>query len=223
LNFELVHFQVGADWRGVAMLKLIALVCVLSLAAPFTGSAAADPATDALARSPRVRAGDSRSALLLTNGLERSDTFRSIVQQLEERDVIVYIEIEPALHRRLAGKMTWVGASSTHRYVRVSLNPELPTDLAISTLGHELRHALEVATAPQVVSARTLEDFYARNGTGTRGQVNSWDTLAARDAGDEVRRELLSPRPSRTFDSIAALNPQDWLVVYRRARSMLAP
>ena len=206
------------------MLKLVTFIALLSTAAPMSAVAAPDtPASSRTLLTPRVRASDSRTAVLLTKGLQRSATIRQLVQQLERGDVIVYIEMQPTLKRRLAGMLTWITNTKTHRYVRVSINPELNTEIAISTLGHELQHALEVANAPAIVSAQTLEQYYAAHGDSSSAERNGWDTQAARLAGDEVRRELAGTRGTRVADSIQQLDPDYWLVVYRRARGMLPP
>ena len=202
------------------MRKLITSSIILSAVLAATPPiASADPP----ARSPRVRTADQRSAHLLVQGLQRSATIRGLVTQLEKRDVIVYIELQPTLKRRLAGTLTWIAATKEHRYVRVSLNPELSTDLAISTLGHELQHALEVANATSIVSDATMERFYREHGESNNTRANGWDTEAARVAGDDVRRELAGNRATRAIETTQQFDPEDWLVVYRRARGMLPP
>jgi hypothetical protein len=105
--------------------------------------------------------------------------------------------------------------------VRISLNPDLSTDLLIATLGHELQHALEIAREPSIVSTDTLIHYYAKHGLSMKVHDNGWDTLAARQTGDDVRRELAS-RGSRVVESTQDFNPES-LIVYRRARSMLPP
>jgi hypothetical protein len=168
---------------------------------------------------------------LLIQGLERSATIRALANQLEQREVIVYLEMQPALRKRLAGMLTWVTATKSHRYVRISLNPELSTDAAIATLGHELQHALEVANAAEIVCERTLARFYQEHRGSNQVHATGWDTEAARVAGEDVRRELVASagerdrsRPGRVADSIQQqLDPDDWMVVYRRARGMLPP
>ena len=202
------------------MLRLFACIAIVA-ALPCPALAAPDDAPDRT-RSARVRAADARTAALLAQGLERSATIRALVNVLEQRDVIVYLEIQPALKKRLAGTMTWLSASTTHRYVRVSISPELSTDVAISTLGHELRHVLEVANAPEIINEATMEKYYRTYGEGNPSHSNGWDTQAARLAGDDVRREL-ADRNYRVADSIQQEDPQDWFVVYRRARGMLPP
>jgi len=176
-------------------------------------------------RSPRVRPYDGRSAALLLEGLERSATLRAIVDRLEQLEVIVYLEMQPALRQTLAGTLTWLAATAAHRYVRISLNPEMIHDSLIAALGHELQHALEVAEAPWVVDPPSLQAYYEKHGLRTATQhINGWDSLAARVIGDHVRRELAGMRATRLVaDSIQVFNPQEWHIVYRRARSMLPP
>ena len=206
------------------MMHLLTLLALAVIASATTTLAA--PPDDILGRDPvtaRVRAGDKRTAALLVRGLERSATVRNLVTELERRDVIVYLEMQPALKQRLAGRLAWVTATPRHRYVRISINPELSTDTAIATLGHELQHALEVATAPEIRCSQTLENFYRQHGESNPSEVNGWDTEAARVAGEDVRRELASLQTGRVTDSIQSLDPGDWFVVYRRARGMLPP
>jgi hypothetical protein len=205
------------------MRTLLTFLAALTITSAAASPASADPVPPAQERSARVRAAEQRTAVLLTVGLDRSDTIRTLVNKLEKRDVIVYIEMQPMLKKRVAGMLTWIGATVEHRYVRISINPELSTDMAVSTLGHELQHALEIANASEVVSERTMENFYREHGESTRAQGSGWDTPAARLAGDDVRRELGSARAGRATDSIQQFDPRDWLVVYRRARSMLPP
>jgi hypothetical protein len=197
----------------------------LAIATLSTATAAASPevAPGALVNTARVRTTDTRAATLLIQALDRSATVRALVNQLEQRDVIVYIGMQPKLTKRLAGALTWLTATKEHRYVRVSLNPQLHTELAIATLGHELQHALEVANAPEIVCEKTLARYYSHHGDSSAVHGNGWDTAAARDVGADVRRELAGLQARRVNDSIQPFDPDDWLVVYRRARSMLPP
>jgi hypothetical protein len=205
------------------MLKLVTLTAILITAPGALFAAPGANADDPSARSPRVRAGDSRTATILLKGLERSDTIRSLVRQLEQRDVIVYLEMQPYMKRPLAGTMTWITATATHRFVRISINSELSTDAAVATLGHELQHALEVANAREIIDSQTLAAYYAKHGDNNRRHNNGWDTEAARVAGEDVRRELAGLPTTRVAESIQELNPDDWLIVYRRTRGMLPP
>jgi hypothetical protein len=209
------------------MRTIVTLVTTLITLAPLVAFASQPPDAElpsTISRNPRVRPYDGRSAKVLLEGLERSVTMRAIVDRLEQLDVIVYVEMQPALRKKLAGTLTWLAATTSNRYVRISLNPEITHDALISALGHELQHALEVAEAPWVVDPPSLQAYYQKHGVSTAQHINGWDSLAARIIGDEVRRELAGVRTARVVaDSIQAFNPQEWHIVYRRARSMLPP
>jgi hypothetical protein len=166
---------------------------------------------------PRIRPNDRRSANLLLEGLQRSETLRALVDRLDDKDVIVYLEMQPRLKARLAGSLTWITATPKFRYVRISWNPDISSNAAIATLGHELQHALEIAAQPSIVSDSTLEAYYREHGIDMRSH-NGWDTIAARDRGDDVRRDLASVRLTRAIESLQDADPSEWHVVYRRMR-----
>jgi hypothetical protein len=207
------------------MRTAVTLLTTLITFAPFAVAASPEEAGPrAVPSGPRVRPYDGRSAALLLEGLERSATMRAIVDRLEQRDVIVYVQMQPALRKRLAGTMTWLAATESHRYVRISLNPELMHESLIAALGHELQHALEVAESPSVVDTASLQAYYEQHGMSTATHINGWDSMAARVVGDDVRRELYGARSARRLaNSTQTFTPEEWLIVYRRARSRLAP
>ena len=62
----------------------------------------------------------------------------------------------------------------------------------MTTLGHELFHAIEIAEEPSAVSPDTLADLYARIGrkTGDRSGLRTFETEAAAAAGLRARRQL---------------------------------
>lgn len=161
-------------------MKFATLVLVLLVSAP----------EFAIAGIARVRAGDGRTAAILGDGLARSETVRALVKEIERSDLIVYLEIQWNLRRGLAGNLAWVAATKSARYVRISLSPELTTDALVATLAHELQHAVEIARERSIVSGVTMASYYARNGLDATSHWSGLDTLAARLAGDEVRREL---------------------------------
>jgi hypothetical protein len=165
----------------------------------------------------RVRPHDGRSATLLLRGIERSPTLRLIVDQLEAHDVIVYIEMHPGLKHQIAGHLTWLTSAGSARYVRISLNPTLGPETLLSVLGHELRHALEVALAPQIVDEPSLEAYYRRHGIQVQSHSSGWDTFAAREAGELVRREV-ADIPGTGAESVAPFDPVRWPVAYGRMR-----
>jgi len=204
------------------------VVCLMMMAGPAVAMPEGDPAPEGAASAatpelPRVRPYDARSAALLLQGLERSDTIRALVDRLDGRDVIVYVEMNPSLVRRkLAGTLTWQAHGGLFRYVRISLNPELTTALLIATIGHELQHAVEVAEAPDITDPASLQAHYARHGIATRGHQNGWDTIAAQQVGELVRRQLGNERTSRALETLEGFDPEEWHIVYRQARDRFA-
>lgn len=203
--------------RETAMLKSV-LIAMLAFAVPCSASPIEDPETTPRG-IPRVRPHDTRSASLLLDGIARSATMRRIVDELERLNVIVYIEMKPGLHRQLAGQLAWVTAVKNFRYVRISLSTDQIPEVAISVLGHELRHALEVAHAPSIVDERSLEAYYREHGMSVRNHTSGWDTQVARDTGELVRREI-AETPARLADArlSSSLTFDEWQIAYRRAR-----
>jgi hypothetical protein len=111
---------------------------------------------------------------------------------LNHSDVIVYIEAVMILPKDTMGRLAMlprVGGGS--RYLRVQIRADLSRRDAIALIGHELRHALEIAEATEVRDTRSLIRLYERIGHPTIGE-HAYDTEAARDTGRMVRRELAS-------------------------------
>jgi hypothetical protein len=180
---------------------------VAILVVSLSTSLAAQPTPTLSGGAPRVRASDGRTATILLDGLSRSETVRALVDELDQSDVLVYLEIRWNLRRGLAGSLTWVAATASSRYLRIALSSDLTGDLMVATLAHELQHAVEIAREPAIVDSTTMAAYYATNGLSMTGHWNGWDTQAARQMGDEVRRELAGMRALRVAESIPDFNP----------------
>jgi hypothetical protein len=138
-----------------------------------------------------LRIQDSRTASAFRDGLIRSPTLRKLVDQIEASNMFVYVSLNPFMKKRLAGQTTWMGKSKEFRYLRVAINGDLVADQIIGTLGHELRHVVEVIDDESVVDEGTLVSLYRRIGKPSSPDIPSgWETVAAQDAGLQVRREL---------------------------------
>jgi hypothetical protein len=59
----------------------------------------------------------------------------------------------------------------------------------IALIGHELRHAIEIAEAPDVFDQATMISLYERIGQRGSG-LHRYDTLAAQNSGRRVKLEL---------------------------------
>jgi hypothetical protein len=81
--------------------------------------------------------------------------------------------------------------NSQQRYLRVQVALAMNPDEMISIIAHELRHAIEIADAPDVRNETGLVKLYERIGRKS-GLPHCYETQAAQDAARHVRRELVA-------------------------------
>jgi hypothetical protein len=143
---------------------------------------------------PHIRPLSADAGDLVTSGLERSESIRTLIDHLEASDLVVYITLRWFMAER-AGQLTFVGSAAGIRYamIEIACGRIMPDQLV--TLGHELRHAVEVADAPDIVNRATFARHYARIGIdlGGQGVKRQYETKAAVDAGQQVKRDLMAP------------------------------
>ena len=166
----------------------------LMLAAIAAGGAAVDAQGEASA----VRPEDASIRTLVAAGVERSPTFRDLKARLDASNVIVYIRVSqcPA---RLGACLAWASTSHGVRRLLVTLDRvgRSPDELT-ALLAHELQHANEVASAPDITDFASFQKSFESRGwkhgagleTGEAVQITR--TVAAelaRDAGLERRPE----------------------------------
>jgi hypothetical protein len=190
----------GTSDSEVAMVEVLPLVlAALAVVTTHPEAGASNRTRPAVGRAPHVlltaidrpvRATSPDVQQLLARGMRHSRTFADLMASLDISDVIVYVEINRKLPPAIAGRMLFATASQDGpRYLRVQIDGNGSTDMQIAALGHELRHALEVAGAPEVRNEEGLARFYQR--VGTRGPVSgSYDTAAAQTTGRRVLFEL---------------------------------
>jgi hypothetical protein len=139
-----------------------------------------------------VRTLDKELRTVIDEGLARSKSFRGLIARLDGSDVIVYIERECPMAPRLFGRLTLLGVGGDRRYVNVRISCMLTITQKIAALGHELRHAVEIADAPSVVDNASLAAEYRRVGFSSlvaRGGAG-YESRAAIDAAHQVWAEL---------------------------------
>jgi hypothetical protein len=139
-----------------------------------------------------VRTLDNGLRSVIDEGLARSTSFRGLITRLDGSDVIVYIERECPMSSRLFGRLTLLGAGGDRRYVNVRISCMLTMTQQIAALGHELRHAVEIADAPSVVDDASLAAEYRRVGYASRAvrPGSGFESRAAIDAAHQVWAEL---------------------------------
>lgn len=177
-----------------AVLALCAALSSHPATPPFIGSGALSGHSAAeLLESPErhVRTVDPHVQALLADGLAHSPTFGALVARLNASDVIVYIQPVPALPATLAGRLMLLPIPEPQRYLRIQIRDDRGRREAIAIIAHELRHAVEVADAPDVRDDAAMRRLYERIGQrSVAPDGHRFETAAARQAADRVRREL---------------------------------
>jgi hypothetical protein len=139
------------------------------------------------AGSPRVRSSIPRIAAALSEASTRSKTFRELVSSIERTDGIVYVEPGLCRHGVRACLSLSITAGGGFRILRVLVDVAVDVFELMATIGHELRHALEILTEPSVRTMQQAYMFYAREAATSR---DVFETGAAVQAGLAVEREL---------------------------------
>jgi hypothetical protein len=157
-----------------------------STMAPLT---AAEARALMIAPNRHVRAVDSAMAGVLERGMRRSGTFAHLMLALNKSDVIVYIECGKVMPSSIVGRLLLAAGPEGSRYLRIQVSGHPGSNDMIALVGHELRHALEVAESPEVRDEASLIALYERIGHPSTGS-HQYDTLAAQDTGRQVKAEL---------------------------------
>jgi len=135
----------------------------------------------------RVRTDDLVLSTLIRQAMDRSPTFRRIVDAIQASDGIVYIQRDQCRHYVQSCLVLWMGFAGPNRVLRVNVAGRKTDIEMMSSIGHELRHALEVLDEPGLRSGARMYNWYKHN-HAWRGET--FETLAAVEAGDAVYREL---------------------------------
>jgi hypothetical protein len=124
---------------------------------------------------------------LLADGARRSSTVARLVDVVERGPVTVYLDTDPSLAVR--GDVSFVQRSRGMIVLVIRLNPRQTRDELIATLGHELRHVIEIASAPvPIASSDDLRRLYDRVGRSAAG--GGFESEAAIAAERDTRMEL---------------------------------
>jgi hypothetical protein len=104
------------------------------------------------------------------------------------------VRCEQRLRSRIAGELTFMSAAGGVRYVQIRIACGGSESSQAARIGHELRHAVEVADLRAIVDLDSLDREYAR--MGVRGPasgeqvIRTYETENARRAGEQISREL---------------------------------
>ena len=142
-----------------------------------------------------LRTQNCALAALAAAGLERSTTFRDLVERIRTLDGIVYVMatrlLQPSDRRAPDGglihRVTRIGS---RRALVVAVVPGMG-DRSLGVMAHEFQHAIEVLSS-QASNEADIDALYARIGTPAGGRLT--ETAAASAVERVVGRELAARR-----------------------------
>ncbi len=167
----------------------VALVCCSLAAFGTTASGQDGPGVS------RVRAESRVIAAAIAQGIERSTTFRGLIEAIDATDGLVYVLEGPCgLGVRACLHMS-IELSGSNRLLRVFVTPSrAPGCELIGSIGHELQHAVEVLSNSRIRTSAELFSFFHRMRTETPVR---FETGKAVETGIAVEQEACSRSTSR--------------------------
>ena len=145
-------------------------------------------ATQRVARMPRVRAEDPLFSAAIGQGAERSTTFRRLLEAIDATDGLVYVTegtcgqgVQACLHMSIE-------LAGANRLLRILVNPRRAAGCElIASIGHELQHALEALSNPNVKTSFALFSFFYQIG---RDGSQRFETEKAKQMELAVAKEV---------------------------------
>ena len=174
---------------------LMAAVIVLTRLAWAPDAAYPEPVTVPEPADLAVRSTDLALVALIAQAGRESPTFRGMTETIRAGNGIVYVQPGRCGHGVRSCLVNVVDAGERRiLWVKVDTNKQ-ERDL-MGSIGHELRHAIEVLGDPAVRSNIAMFHFYMRQSVASPG--GAFETQAAVVAGDAVRTEIGKYRSHRT-------------------------
>ncbi len=147
----------------------------------------ANPDVSADSTSAHVRTDHPVLATLIREGIDRSATFRRLVDAIQTTDGVVYVEQGRCGHGVRACLALSITVAGPHRVIRMVVEDLHPEAEAIPAIAHELYHSLEILRQPTITTSEGIYLFYKQYGSWQR---DAFETEAAVEAGNAVSREL---------------------------------
>ena len=147
---------------------------------------------DEVPRLVRVKPVDAEMRRLVLSGHTRSATFRALMAEIHQTNVVVVIQFGQCAKGRVRSCVSHVESDSRQRHIRIKVNTNTTNDRLIATIAHELQHALEIAREPEVTNSDQALALYRRIAIGRCGQGldELFETEAALQIEAQVNDEL---------------------------------
>lgn len=163
---------------------------VLLTAAVTLALAAGAEAGGNLSGVTRIRPVNDKAALLLTDAQQKSETVRTLIKQLDKGNVVAFVHVVPPTEGGPQSTMRFVGVSKLARFVLIQVAECVEPSRRAELLGHELQHVNEVAASSWVTDDTELQRALKLRGYLDKGSARGYETMAAKQAERNVRREL---------------------------------
>ena len=195
--------------RKAAQIVTIAIALAASNHRLFAESAEPRPCVAGDTLPGQIRPMGCRTAEALAKGMARSATLRRMVDRVGELNGIVYIEdryyVNDQTRRVLSGALSHhITVAGAHRVLHLLVAPE-SGNRQLTTIAHELQHAIEVLEATEVITDADVDRLFERIGVNTGAGV--METRAAVDMERAVGRELSTTRGSDDDSTGAFFEP----------------
>jgi len=134
----------------------------------------------------RVRSDSPFITAAIALGSERSPVFRGLLETIDVSDGLVYIDEGVCGHGVFACLLHTMQIAGPHRVLRIRIDRRevMGCHVAVS-IGHELKHAIEVLSDASIRSGADIFDYFDR-----KGAKGSFETAAATQAGAAVYRDV---------------------------------
>jgi len=150
--------------------------------------------THAQREASAVRPEDAGIRALIARGMERSATFRGLNTRLDASDVVVYVRFSRC-REGVGACLAWLSAGSGARRLLITLDRFVRSpDELTALLAHELQHANEVASAPEITDADSFRKAFASLGwKDGHGFETEQARIVTRRVAAELRRRRARP------------------------------
>jgi hypothetical protein len=162
-------------WRGILGAMLMTILTI------------SEQMVNAQDESPRVRPEGDGIRALIDRGMEQSATFRNLNTTLGSSNVVVYVRFAPC-SAGVPACLLWASAEGGVRRLLIKIDrfggsPDEQTAL----LAHELQHANEVASDPEISDAISFQNSFASRGWK---HAAGFETEVAGKVSNRVAAEL---------------------------------
>jgi hypothetical protein len=173
--------------KRTAMAAVMTVAAILATAQSSAAAQSDTPTASLPAAQAHLRSSSPVITAAIESALERSATFRHLVAEIDASDSWVFVNEGRCGHGVFACFAS-VRSSGSHRFLFVLIDVRKNHSNLMGSIGHELRHTIEVIREPSVRTDSDKFFFYEQHGMHLPDGER--ETLAAREAGNAVRSEI---------------------------------